>query len=272
MKRIDLSGQTFGTWTAIQRVRGPKRSAWLCKCSCGAERVMPPNQLTHATPHCKCSGITREAKDIAGKQIGFWTAIEFRRFRKQAQQQISVWLFRCICGTEREAAPVTLRKNSSCGCQRGAHRHTAPSLGGTSPTYRSWSNMIARCTQPSNPAFAYYKKRGITVCKRWRKFENFLADMGERPSPKHTLDRKENNGNYEPGNVRWATKQEQANNRITNVRLMYKGNAYTLAELARATGVSKELLRSRLLRCRRPWTVEGAVSTPPMVKGTNFSC
>jgi hypothetical protein len=132
--------------------------------------------------------------------------------------------------------------------------------------------MIARCTQPSSPAFAYYKKRGITVCERWRKFENFLVDMGERPSPKHTLDRKENNGNYEPGNVRWATKQEQANNRITNVRFMYKGNAYTLAELARVTGVSKELLRSRLMRCRRPWTVEGAVTTPPMTKGTNFSC
>ena len=132
--------------------------------------------------------------------------------------------------------------------------------------------MVARCVQPSNPAFAHYKKRGITVCDRWRKFENFLEDMGERPSAKHTLDRIENNGNYEPGNVRWATKLEQANNRITNVRFMFNGNAYTMAELARVTGVDKELLRSRLMRNKCKWTVEGAVKTPPLPKGTQFSC
>lgn len=78
--------------------------------------------------------------------------------------------------------------------------------------------MIARCTQPSNPAFAHYKKRGIAVCNRWYKFENFLADMGERPGGKreYTLERVDNNGNYERGNCKWATWKVQGNNRTSN--------------------------------------------------------
>lgn len=261
MKAIDLTGQRYGTWTAVRRTRMQPngRSAWLCVCACGAERFMPGNQLRYVTPHCECSEVKRSHKDITGKKIGYWTAVEFRAFTENSGQHSAVWLFRCICGTEREATAARLRENSSCGCQRGTHRHAAK----RTPTYRSWQNMIARCTQPSNPAYAYYKRRGITVCDRWRKFKNFLADMGERPTPEHTLDRKENNGNYEPGNVRWATKTEQANNRITNVRFMYKGNAYTLAELSRATGVDKYRLRDRLLRSGNRWTVEAAVETPP---------
>lgn len=143
------------------------------------------------------------------------------------------------------------------------HGHTWE--GGKSPTYQSWQNMIARCTRPSNPAFKHYKKRGITVCKRWAKFENFLADMGVRPGGKrrYTLERIDNDGNYEPGNCRWATWREQGNNRITNKLFLYKGRQFTLANLARETGVGKELLRCRLLRCKGgPWRVEDAVSIP----------
>lgn len=123
--------------------------------------------------------------------------------------------------------------------------------------------MIARCTQPSNPAFAYYTANGITVCDRWRTFELFLADMGERPSLAHSLDRfPDKTGNYEPGNVRWATKREQANNRVTNVLFEHGGETITFAELVRRTGKPKELLRSRLLRAPKPWSVEEAISRP----------
>jgi hypothetical protein len=132
--------------------------------------------------------------------------------------------------------------------------------------------MIARCTQPSNPAYTYYKQRGIEVCERWRKFVNFLVDMGERP-PATTLDRHPNNdGNYEPGNCRWATKVEQANNRFTNIHFEWRGKRYTLADLSRASGVSKDLLRHRLIRCKFKWTVDGAISTPVMPKGSRFAC
>ena len=143
------------------------------------------------------------------------------------------------------------------------HGHTAPSSGGRSPTYRSWQNMIARCSQPSNPAFKHYQKRGITVCARWRSFENFLADMGERPPGNYTLDRKDNAGHYAPGNCRWATKREQANNRVTNVMFEYRGQRLTFADLVRVTGANKELLAGRLLRGKGgPWTVESALETP----------
>lgn len=158
------------------------------------------------------------------------------------------------------------------GGQKGTHGHTRPSQGGKTPTYQSWQNMIARCTQASCPAFKYYKKRGITVCDRWRKFENFIADMGKKPKGK-TLDRIDNAGNYAPGNVRWATAIEQANNRITNVQFTYEGHEYTLANLARKTGQSKEILRQRLCRSHLQWTVDGAVRTPRLTRSSQgFYC
>ena len=139
--------------------------------------------------------------------------------------------------------------------------HGHAGMGARTPTYHSWQNMIARCTQPSYPSYEKYKARGITVCNRWRKYENFLADMGERPKHR-TLDRIDNTGNYEPCNCRWATKREQANNRITNVYFTYKGEEYTIINLSRETGISAHVLRQRLIRSKKQWTVEDAINTP----------
>ena len=213
-------------------------------------------------------------KDISGEEFGYWTAIKNMGLVQNGDHKSSIWLCRCLCGTEREIMLPTLRdgKTHSCGCKRGIHRHTAS--GRRSKTYSSWSNAVARCSYPSNPAFEYYQRRGITMCDRWRNgedgkggFECFLEDMGEVPEG-CTLDRfPNNNGNYEPGNCRWASKTEQANNRITNIIFNYKGKDFTLAELSRHTGVSKDTLRTRLVRSPHPWTVEEAVITPRLTKG-----
>ena len=135
------------------------------------------------------------------------------------------WRCICCCGSETIVRSQSLREGliKSCGCFRRAlllsgpnrkhgHTHMEGRTSVPSPTYCSWAHMRQRCGNPRSNRWMLYGGRGITVCERWRKFENFLADMGERPIGL-TLDRIDSDGNYEPGNCRWATPKEQAINR-----------------------------------------------------------
>jgi hypothetical protein len=120
--------------------------------------------------------------------------------------------------------------------------------------------MKARCYRPTKKHFAKYGGRGVTVCDRWRdSFEMFLADMGQRPSAKHSLDRKDVNGNYEPSNCRWATKIEQANNTSRNKFIEFNGKTMTVSQWASSMGCAEQTLANRL---KSGWPIEDALTRP----------
>lgn len=197
---------------------------------------------------------------LTGQRFGKLLVIESRGLNSRNSV---MWLCHCDCGGSKlvDSSSLVSGKIRACGCTRGNPTHGHTRGGILSPTFSSWRSMIARCTQPSKPAFSYYRSNNITVCDEWKSFENFLADMGVRPSLDHSIDRHPNKmGNYEPGNCRWATKQEQANNRITNRLFTYRGREITFAELVRETGMSKDLLRHRI--CRAGWSLEDATNMP----------
>lgn len=143
---------------------------------------------------------------------------------------------------------------------RSAPRHGNARAGAKTPEYYAWMNMRGRCNNPKADRYPRYGGRGITVCDRWQtSFENFLADMGPRP-PGTTLDRKNNDGNYEPGNCRWATRTEQESNKSTSLTLMVAGERLHVSEVARRNGVKPDTAFKRILN---GWPIENAVSRQP---------
>lgn len=153
--------------------------------------------------------------DITGRRFGRFVVLG-----RHSQDRWGYWrwLCRCDCGREKDVAGAELKKGStkSCGCLRKeAPFPTWLVKHGESYSreYACWRSMWDRCTNPKINGYQYYGARGISVCDRWKVFENFLADMGRRPSPRHSIDRKDNNGDYEPSNCRWATASEQQRNK-----------------------------------------------------------
>jgi hypothetical protein len=160
-------------------------------------------------------------------------------------------------------------RSRSCGCRRAellaarAYRHGESTRSYMSPEYMAWQSMKARCTQPSTESYPYYGGRGIRVCDRWTgSFGLFLADVGRKPSPRHSLDRIDVNGDYEPGNVRWASAEVQANNMRNNRTITALGQSATLAQWSRMTGIPDDVIGTRL---RRGWSGERSVSQPLQV-------
>lgn len=164
------------------------------------------------------------------------------------------WLCKCNCGKRVVVTGSRLKNGNtkSCGCLRldkligTSTKHGHAKKNKKSRIYRIWIHMIQRCVNPNNKKYPRYGGRGIGVCERWKRFENFLEDMGKLPTEDYSIDRIDNNGNYSMSNCRWETCEQQSRNTSKNRLITHDGKSKCLAEWSEKTGINRNTITSRL--------------------------
>lgn len=198
--------------------------------------------------------------DLEGVRVG--------RLRVLSRASGRYWLAQCDCGNMHRVRNDHVREArvQSCGCWHDEaarrpkkHGQCCKRTRGETSEHRTWVLMRRRCAAPGDKRWADYGGRGIRVCDRWQSFDNFFADMGPKPTPTHSLDRIDVDGNYEPNNCRWATRVEQARNTRKKRILVVNGEADTLASWAERMGVDKRRIHFRL---KQGWSDTDAVLVP----------
>lgn len=190
------------------------------------------------------------ASNLAGKRFGHVIAMSPTDER---YCRYVVWTCQCDCGASFTVSSGRLTNGTvtNCGCIRRAHAQTV-----RTNEYQLWRSMIKRCR---NAHLLRYGGRGIRICDRWLKYEHFINDMGPRPSMQHSIDRINNDGDYEPGNCRWATWSQQHRNTSRSKHLTFNGETLPLLEWCQRTGLTEKALRSRI---DHGWSVDRALTTP----------
>lgn len=199
----------------------------------------------------------RIAEDQTGKQYGHLIVIG--KHTETNSYNKSQWQCQCRCGkvTIATASMLNAGRKKSCGCGRNEHQITHGMT--HSSEYKIWRGMLARCHNPRTKNYKNYGGRGILICARWMTFDNFYADMGPRPSDDHSIDRENVDGHYDPKNCRWATYEEQFNNKRNSVKYTVNEIAQTISQLAKGAGLKRSTLDHRL---NRGASIEEALSRP----------
>jgi hypothetical protein len=201
--------------------------------------------------------------DLTGHTYHRWTVIEPAPQKGRYTQ----WFCRCVCGTLRAVRTCNLRSGASlsCGClqREVAGSHLVKHRMANKPEYPEfhiWNSMKQRCINPHNTRYTCYGGRGITVCQAWREsFETFYADMGPRPGPEYSIERRDNDGPYAPENCYWATIDIQSRNKRSNHYVTLYGRRACLAEWFEIIGIRP---MTYFMRIRYGWSVEQALTTP----------
>jgi hypothetical protein len=256
-------GDRFGRLVVV----GPAESSdnrrrVICRCDCGTVKPFRVDSLYLNAQSCGCLTNQRASDAIKiGQRFGRLVVLSRLNGDHGAR-----FMCQCDCGTKKPAKGHVLLRGLivSCGCFRTEFLASGKSrTHGKSKTltYRTWAKMRERCVDPKCPAYPRYGGAGIQLDPSWLKFENFLADMGERPTPKHSIDRyPDQKGNYCKSNCRWATAKEQANNCRTNVRLEWNGVTKTVAEWSEELGMSYDAIQQRIHILG--WSAGRALTTP----------
>ncbi len=204
-----------------------------------------------------------KSTDLSGIRFGRLTVIGNSGIK---QGTIVLWTCRCDCGAESNVRSAHLKNGIilSCGCLGAEQTRQRLMIHGMSkhPLFGIWNQMCQRCVNKNHISWKYYGGTGITVCERWQGpegFINFLADMGERPSAAHSLDRKIVSLPYNSDNCRWATTSEQARNKNNNRMVQFNGESRLLVELAEEFSINYNTLRSRI---RYGWSIDDALKSP----------
>lgn len=193
--------------------------------------------------------------NLIGKKFGKLSVVKYVGKNKYGKP---LWLCKCDCGNEKVIIGNSLVSNrtKSCGCLYKKHGYTR------TPTYIVWSDMKRRCLNPKHKNYKWYGERGITVCERWLKFENFLKDMGERPEGK-SLDRIDNNrliNSYSPENCRWTTNFQQHRNMRSNINVPLNGKSVCLKDYCKIKNLNYNVVMTRI--DTYGWSIEEALTIP----------
>lgn len=270
---IDLTSQKFNRLTIIRRDKTTKGTKWICKCDCGKTTIVDSYKLrSGSTKSCGCFKKENESLDLTDQEFGRLTIISKHQ---TPVGKPTKWLCRCKCGNEKIIETRALRSGAtvSCGCYNREvnleknTKHGHAKRGKIGPTYRAWVAIRQRCTNPNDQYWHAYGSRGIKMCKRWvNSYPNFLKDMGERPSKKHSIDRIDNNKSYSHSNCRWATAKEQGNNTRRNVFITIDGIKKTRKQWCDIYNIDESTVAWRI---KHSWPIKKAFTSPPY---TRFNC